>query len=385
MKQAILIYGATAMGSAEFSADLLWRIGGFSVPDPVVYVEIEGEKILLLSSLECERGEKEAVVDEIVLIEPYVLKAKETGQSISTLFLKERGVEEVVVPASIRYSLAKRLEEHFNVVVKEAPFYPERGIKTEFEVLEIEKAQRAVEVAVHEGMQFVKECLIKGDTLFHSEFPNAAITSHHLRKIIDDRLYLLGYLGVESIVSCGKEAADPHSVGYGELKSKEPIVLDIFPRSLETLYFADQTRTIFKGEPSEKLKRMYGAVLEAQELGISMVKDEVNGGDIEEKVRELLLTRGYPTNVSSRPVGGFIHSLGHGVGLEIHEEPSLSRRGDVLKTGHVVTVEPGLYYTEETETIPAGGIRIEDMLLVTADGNRNLTNFPKRLDEMVLE
>lgn len=385
MKQAILLYGATAMGSAEFSADLLWRIGGFSVPDPVIFVEIDGKKILLLSSLECERGEKEAKVDEIVLIEPYVSKAKEMGKPISALFLKERGVEEVIVPSTIRYSLVKRLEEHFKVVVKEAPFYPERAIKTEFEVSEIEKAQRAVEVAVREGIKFVKECLVKGGQLFHSEFSDTPVTSYHLRKIIDDRLYFLGYLGVESIVSCGKEAADPHSVGYGELKPREPIVLDIFPRSLKTLYFADQTRTIFKGEPNEKLKRMYGAVLEAEELGISLVKDSADGGEIEAKVRELLESRGYPTNVSTRPVGGFVHSLGHGVGLEIHEEPSLSRRGDRLRAGNIVTVEPGLYYSEETENIPSGGIRIEDMLLVTAKGSRNLTQFPRRLHDMIIE
>lgn len=385
MKQAILLYGATAMGSAEFSADLLWRVGGFSVPDPVIYVEIDGRKMLLLSSLECERGEKEAKVDEIVLIEPYVLKAKETGHSISALFLKERGVDAVIVPSTIRYSLAKRLEEHFRVTVKEAPFYPERAIKRDFEISEIEKAQRAVEIAVREGMQFIKECRVKGERLFHSEFSGTPVASHHLRTIIDDRLYLLGYLGVESIVSCGKEAADPHSAGHGELRPREPIVLDIFPRSLETLYFADQTRTIFKGEPNVLLKRMYGAVLEAQELGIRQVKDGAHGGEIEASVRELFEARGYPTNVSSRPVGGFIHSLGHGVGLEIHEEPSLSKRGDVLKAGHVVTMEPGLYYAEETETIPVGGIRIEDMLLITVDGSRNLTKFSKRLDEMILE
>lgn len=385
MKQAILLYGATAMGSAEFSADLLWRIGGFSVPDPVVYVEIEGKKILLLSSLECERGEKEASVDEIVLINEYFDKAKETGKSISTLFLQERGVEEVIVPASIRYSLAKRLEEHFTVTVKEAPFYPDRAIKTEYEVSEIEKAQRAVETAVAEGMQFIQECLVKGGRLFHAEFPNRAVASDHLRKIIDDRLYLLGYLGVESIVSGGIEAADPHSVGYGELHPGEPIVLDIFPRSLKTLYFADQTRTIFKGEPNEKLKRMYDAVLEAQNLAIGMVKAGENGAGIEASVRQFFESRGYPTHTSLRPVGGFIHSLGHGVGLEIHEEPSLSQRGDILEAGNIVTVEPGLYYTESSETIPTGGIRIEDMLLVTEAGSRNLTRFPKRFDEMVLE
>ena len=83
MKQAILIYGATAMGAPEFSADLLWRTGGYSVPDPVIFCEITGKKILLLSSLEIERGAREAKVDEVVSIEQYVEEAKRSSLPIA--------------------------------------------------------------------------------------------------------------------------------------------------------------------------------------------------------------------------------------------------------------------------------------------------------------
>ena len=385
MKQAILIYGATAMGTPEFSADLLWRTGGYSVPDPVIFCEIDGKKTLLLSSLEIERGEREAKVDEVVSIEKYVEEAKRSSLPISVLFLKERGIEEVIVPGIIRFSLGKVLSDHFTVTIKSPPFYPERAIKTDKEIGQIEGAQRAVEKAVDEGIRFLKECIVNNDLLFHSEFPDAPITSHHVRKIIDDALYLRGYLGVESIVACGREATDPHCKGYGNIKPKEPIVLDIFPRSLDSLYFADQTRTVFKGEPSDKLKRMYNTVLEAQEMAICEVKSGAQGKDIDQKVRDFFDKSGYPTNIAKRPVSGFIHSLGHGVGIEIHEEPSLSQRDSVLETGNIVTVEPGLYYPEETSTIPMGGIRIEDMILVTENGNRNLTQFPKSLDEMIIE
>ncbi len=385
MKQAILIYAATSLGSPEFSADLLWRTGGYSVPDPVIFCEIEGKKILILSSLEIERGEKEARVDEIVSAEKYSKQSQETKLPVAVLFLKERGVEEVVIPSTLRFSLGKALEEHFKVTIKRAPFYPARATKTDEEVQKIEGAQRAVEVATKKGIDFIKECSVKDGLLFHSLYLTTPINSAHVRKVIDDELYSQGYLGVESIVACGVEAADPHCKGYGNLKAGEPIVMDIFPRSLETLYFADQTRTVFKGEPSEKMKRMYSAVLKAQEMGIQKAKAGVKKSDVEKVVRDFFDMEGYHTSTDTRPVGGFIHSLGHGVGIDIHEAPSINMHdASLLEEGNVVTIEPGLYYSKETETIPCGGIRIEDMVLITKNGNRILTNFPKTLKEMIL-
>ncbi|OHA00229.1 MAG: hypothetical protein A3C11_01960 [Candidatus Sungbacteria bacterium RIFCSPHIGHO2_02_FULL_49_12] len=384
MKEALVLYGATAMGTAEFSADLRWRTGGFSVPDPVLFCEIGGKKILFVSSLEVERAAKEAKVDEIILLDAYVKKSKKENLPISVIFLKEQRIEKVIVPATIRHQLAENLAAHFEIQIRDEPFYPERAIKTPWEIGEIEKAQRAVEAAVVKGTDFIKDCSVRGNELFHSAFGDQPINSFHLRKIIDDELFLRGYLGVESIVACGIEATDPHAAGSGLLHPKEPIVLDIFPRSLETLYFADQTRTIFKGMPSENLCRMYGAVLEAQELAIAMVKPGANGAKIEQAVRDFFTKSGYPTSFTERPVKGFIHSLGHGVGLEIHEAPSLSSRPEVLQAGQVVTIEPGLYYSTAEGEIPAGGIRIEDMLLVTADGSKNLTKFPKKLEDMIL-
>lgn len=384
MKRAVVLYGTTALGAAEFSADLRWRTGGYSAPDPMFFAEIEGRTFLLASSLEIERAGKEANVDEVISLESYIAESEAKHISIPVLFLKEHEVTDVAIPGIMRYGLAKVLTEHFTLEVKPPPFYPARAVKTAAEVAEIEKAQRAVEKAVSAGMRFLRECQIREDRLFHSEFGNAPIAAFHLRKVIDDALYLLGYLGVESIVACGVEAADPHCKGYGFLKPREPIVLDVFPRSLETLYFADQTRTVFKGEPSEKMKRMYQAVLKSQMLAIDQIKEGAGGEGIDESVRDFFEKRGYPTNVTARPVSGFIHSLGHSVGLEIHEEPNLGKHGSILRAGNIVTVEPGLYYSQETENIPAGGIRIEDIGVVTDRGFRNLTQFPKTLDAMII-
>lgn len=386
MKQAILLYGATSLNSPVFSADLRWRTGGYSVPDPVFFFEIGKKKILMLSALEIERGKREAKVDEVVSSDEYGEKGKAENLSATVAFLKERGVEKIIISETLPFPLGKVLLSHFDVEVQGKPFYRERTMKTESEIREIEKAQAAVETALRDGMEFLKDCIVKGGLLSHDDFPGVPIASQHVRTIIDAVLYQQGYLGVETIIACGAEASDPHCKGYGNLKPKEPIVIDIFPRSLETLYFADMTRTVFKGEPDEKMKRMYDTVLQAQEMAITEVKSGADGSKIEQHVRDFFNKKGYTSVLDKSPVSGFIHSLGHGVGIDIHEAPSISvKKESTLETGNVVTIEPCLYYHQETETIPCGGIRIEDMLLVTGTGNRNLTKFPKILDAMIIE
>jgi len=182
----------------------------------------------------------------------------------------------------------------------------------------------------------------------------------------------------------GIEAADPHAVGLGPLKAGEPIVVDIFPRSIKTLYFSDQTRTIFKGEPEDDYKKMYNVVLFAQEEAILMLKDGVDGKLIHDFVADFFEKSGYSRNLKSRPVSGFIHGLGHGVGIDIHEPPRINSYSEILKKGNIVTIEPGLYYPVSKEGIPACGIRIEDILLIEESGAKNLTKFPKKLEDVII-
>lgn len=354
------------------------------MPDPICFFEIDGKKILLASALEAQRARKEARVDEVVPLEPYLRRSKREKLSPLILFLKEGGIERVLISAALGHGLAKTLLEHFALEVREAPFYPERAIKTEREIQEIEKAQRAVETAVSLAMEWLSRTEIKNEFLHHPELGATPAGAGHLRKIIDEALFKEGYLGIESIVAPGVEAADPHRKGAGPLRAGEPIVLDIYPRSLESLYFADMTRTVFRGEPPAPFKKMYNAVLQAQEDAISMIKDGVDGAAVYGRVCDFFEKEGYPTNLSSRPAFGFIHGLGHGVGIEIHEPPRLGFSNQILRAGNVVTVEPGLYYPAALPDVPAGGVRIEDMLLITADGAKNLTRFPKKLEDMII-
>ncbi|MBM4420664.1 MAG: M24 family metallopeptidase, partial [Chloroflexi bacterium] len=161
----------------------------------------------------------------------------------------------------------------------------------------------------------------------------------------------------------------------------ESIVMDIYPRSNRTRYYADMTRTVSKGEPSAEIVRMYEVVKRAQDAGIAALRPGVTGKEVHEMVEDILFAAGYDTlrpgqqhGKSDGPPRGFIHGLGHGVGLEIHEEPSVGRSGTKpLVPGDVVTVEPGLYD-------PAvGGVRLEDMLVITETGARNLTRAPREL------
>jgi Xaa-Pro aminopeptidase len=177
-----------------------------------------------------------------------------------------------------------------------------------------------------------------------------------------------GCRAVETIISCGNDTALPHIIGSGPLKEHQPIVIDMFPQDETTGYFADMTRTVSKGIPDQQILDMYTAVREARRLGISRIKPGITGADVHQSVVDYFRDQGYESN--SR---GFVHNLGHGVGLQVHELPTVGPAGGVLEPGHIITVEPGLYYPG------VGGVRLEDMGAVTASGFSDFTRFPEEL------
>lgn len=380
MKKAKLLWGATDIGPPHFSGDILWR-ARFRAPDPFWLVEIDTEAYILLSPLEVERAEKESTGVRAVHFWEYLERATPKSEIEGVkLFLKDHGVQAVTIPFDFPHGFAVALADVFDITIEKGIFFPERARKSAWEIQEIEKAQRAVEQAVGKAVQFLREAKVEGDKIFSGD---QAVTSELLRNIIDQDLYNQGYLGIDTIVACGIQAADPHCKGSGPLASYQPIVMDVFPLSLETHYYADQTRTVFKGEPSKELQSMYDAVLRAQEESMAMVRAGVHGDEVYKKAFDILSER-YPTNISRRPMEGFIHGLGHGVGIDIHEVPRIGKSPETLAAGNIVTIEPGLYYPAAKTEIPAGGIRIEDMVLVKEDGCRNLTKFPKDLASMIL-
>jgi Xaa-Pro aminopeptidase len=174
---------------------------------------------------------------------------------------------------------------------------------------------------------------------------------------------------MDTIIAGGLQAADPHARGTGPLAANAPIVIDIFPRSKSSRYFADMTRTVLKGEAALEVKEIYEAVCLAQAEGLRAVRAGASGKEVHSRVSEVFRDQGYPETEGQ----GFTHSTGHGVGLDVHEKPSLSEAGETLEINHVVTVEPGLYYPD------IGGVRMEDLLVVKKNRSENLTHFEKKL------
>lgn len=359
------------IANSESCADLYWATR-FYVPDPIIFLEHRGKKILVASDLEVSRAKKEATVDQVLsysdLDKKVTSKKRKRGDVLATL-LQQLKVKELEVPGYFPLEQAEILKGFgFKVSSVPDPFYPERQIKTQEEKKAIIEAVRATEKGIFAGMDVLKRSKIQKGRLFYQ---GKALTSESLRQIIEITMLENGALGQHTIVACGKQAADPHCRGYGPLYPHQPIVMDVFPRSLKTGYYGDVTRTVVKGQASDQVNKMYLAVKTAQANGVKAVKHGVDAKDVHQKVSDTLESFGFKTGVIGGKPQGYIHSTGHGLGLEIHEAPRVSRLSNILEAGHVVTVEPGLYYED------LGGIRIEDDVYVTKTGCENLCKLPK--------
>lgn len=240
---------------------------------------------------------------------------------------------------------------------------PSERQKTSEQIAAIEEAQAAADAAMSAVIEYLRTAVRP--------------TSEEAHKLIDETLARYDCISPEGhIVAGGLQAAEPHERGHGAMSEGEAIVIDIFPRSIKSGYWADMSRTVCIGTPSDRLQKMYDAVLEAQELAVSHVRPGTPCKQIQEIVEKFFRERGYETSGTGKEFAfaeGFVHSVGHGVGLNIHEAPHVSKRSaEVLQEGDVITIEPGLYYHD------IGGIRIEDIVVVTKDGYRNLAKSPKR-------
>ncbi|MCK5268215.1 MAG: aminopeptidase P family protein, partial [Spirochaetes bacterium] len=204
------------------------------------------------------------------------------------------------------------------------------------------------------------------------------LTSEEIRRFINSELLKRDCMPVkDTITSSSDQACDVHFFGSGPLKANSAIIIDIFPRSLKTKYWSDMTRTVVKGKASPELKKLYNTVLAGQKKALAIVKAGVSGAEIDKIIRDFFIKEGYQTKEIKGKMQGFVHGTGHGVGLDIHEEPRIHQENRILlKAGNVITIEPGLYY------LGLGGVRIEDTVAVTEEGCLNLAKFPKQLLEL---
>ena len=365
------------IANSEIHSDLLYATK-FLAPDPFIFLQISGRKLMMMSDLELDRAKEQAKVDEVLSYSAYEEKARKAGfakpgySDVIDLLLKEHEIGSLLVPADFGLRHAEGLRaKGYTLSTKADPFFDTRTIKTEEEIKAIRQTQEAVEVAVGEVIDVLRECLIKDGVLYWTE---GILTSEAVKKIIHMKLMELDCIGQHTIIAGGIQGCDPHNEGSGPLKANESIVMDVFPRSSKTRYYADMSRTVVKGQASDNLKRLYDKVLQAQEGAIRKVRDGASGREIHEEIMKGFEAAGYHTGLKDGRMQGFFHGTGHGLGLDIHEPPRISKADWTLKEGEVVTVEPGLYYLD------IGAVRIEDMVVVTKNGAVNLTTFPKFLE-----
>ena len=367
------------VADSEHDANMLYAVRVF-VPDPFIYLRMKGKCHIVMNDLELHRARKQARHCRVLSWSHYSTKLQQQGvkspgfAAVIHLVLQEKRIHKVFVPASFPHGLARDLRRlKIKVKVKEGHLFPEREFKTADEVKKISAALMMAEVGLAEGIQVLKNARIGKDRRL--TYHNVPLTSEKLRAIIDIAIIQAGGLAAHTIVAGGRQGCDPHEQGHGALRAHEPVIIDIFPRSQKTGYFGDITRTVVKGRASEAVRTLYQTVARAQELAFGEMESGVPGVEVHKAVKDFFDGQGYKTGKRNGRMQGFFHGTGHGLGLQIHEAPRLSATSnDVLRTGHVVTVEPGLYYPE------IGGVRLEDVAHITGNSPRNLTKFEKVLE-----
>jgi Xaa-Pro aminopeptidase len=366
------------VADSDHDANMLYATGMF-VPDPFIFLRLGGRKFIVMSDLEIDRARAQAPHCRVLSLGAYQRKCKVNGIKRPSLahvvqaILREKRVHSVSVPPNFPLGLATELR-HLRVSAKvKSHFFSERELKSPAEVKKVSAALMMAEVGMAEAMQALKSAKISRDRrlVYHG----APLTSEKLRSIIDCAILQAGGLAVHTIVAGGKQACDPHESGHGQLVANQLIILDIFPRSQKTGYFGDITRTVVRGRASEAARKLYDTVWRGQMLAFKKVRPGIPTTEVHQTVQDFFEQQGYKTGRRNGRMQGFFHGTGHGLGLEIHEAPRMgSTSMGALKTGQVVTVEPGLYYPD------IGGVRLEDVALVTNRSARNLTRFEKGLE-----
>ncbi len=334
----------------------------FRVPDPVFYmIGDDGTELLIVPEMEKRRAERESRVREIASLNDvgYYERLKESNDPKTALtetcidLIKTHHGRKILVPEDFPAFLFKKFIEEFEVEVIENPYSVMRAVKTADEIEKIWK----VSLATIDAFRYFTEILRKERN------------SELLRDKVETFLYSRGFLAFDTIISGDLESSDPHCTGHGEFSSH--VIFDVFPKSRSSGYHSDFTRTVLI-DRNQEIEEMLDACIEAKNKAIMMIREGVTGEEVHSLVCDILESHGYST-IRQKAREGFIHSTGHGVGLEVHEKPRLYEKGDILKAGMVVTVEPGLYYER------VGGVRVEDTVVVRKNGCEILTKFEDRV------
>ena len=377
-------------GVPSRSAGLYHRIR-FLVGDPVALVELarpEGgwHSTLILRDIEIDRARQVARADRCACPADFTPadglsgdRETATGQAAAEL-LRRSGVQCVRVDRALPMIFAELLRRA-GLSVECDPDWGvlERRQKDAQELEWLRAAQATTERVMERALRTIAAADVGSDgELLDAGQP---LTSEAMQRRISGWLLEEDFDGPVPIVAGGPQGADCHHHGEGILRSGQPIIVDIFPRSRRTLYNGDCTRTVVHGTATAEVLAMHAAAVAAKRAACGVLKAGVSGQQVHEACKASLESHRFrvaPPSVAADPshasVATMTHGTGHGLGLDVHEPPLLDFGGPPLLAGEVLTVEPGLY-------LPGvGGVRVEDMVVVTEAGFENFNRLPETLD-----
>jgi Xaa-Pro aminopeptidase len=359
----------------------------FSVGDPAALVEENRpggvHRTLILRDIEIDRARRHARADAIHGPADFAPagglsgdRETATAEALAECLVR-RGIVRVRADRTFGLSYHHALASRGIAVEYDADLgVAERRVKDAAEIEHLRHAQRITEEVMERACRLIATATADRHGELHAE--GAPLTSERVQAAIDRWLLDRGFDNPGSIVAGGPAGSDCHEHGHGVLRSGEPTIVDIFPRCKASLYWGDCTRTVVHGEAPPLLQRMHAAVVEAKRLAIAAVQAGVTGEAVHRAALEAIHRHGFasgprPADAPAEWVG-MVHGTGHGIGLEVHEPPLLDMKGPTLLAGDALTVEPGLYGAA------IGGVRIEDLVIVTESGCENLNRLPERLE-----
>ncbi len=360
---------AFVMYASSRDADMRY-LNRFTTSDPFVYFKKPGETgVIIVSQMETGRASRESTAAVMTRGQaglPEIMKNEKDPWRATAKMIAGQVGKKVLVPPNFPIALANALEEFCDITIDKGSVPSMRAKKGRSEISKLKKIQKITERAMGVAVSMIRDSTVKRGILYSGGSP---LTSERIRFAMHNLLLEHECSAVDTIVSCGEDTAIPHMTGTGPLKANEPIVIDIFPFDEKTGYYADMTRTVSKGKPSRDIIDMYSTLREAKKLGVSHARAGVPGASVYQDVVDFFKDHGYESDTR-----GFVHNLGHGVGLQVHELPTVGPSGtSPLEPGNVITIEPGLYYPG------IGGVRIEDIGSVTKEGFDTFTKFPEDL------
>jgi Xaa-Pro aminopeptidase len=351
-----------------------------TVPDPFLYVERNGSRHTVSTAFEVARiaaipdGPQAHALEEFGYDELIASgrPREDVDLAVAVEACRRLGVEEAVGPPDFPLGLGERLAEAgIRIRSDRETFSSRRRVKSDAEIAGIRRAQRAAEAGMDAARDLLRRAEPNGKGLV---VDGEALTVERIKQAMQSAFLAHGAAADEFIVAPGAQGAMGHEMGHGAVDAGVPLVIDVWPKDPATGCYADMTRTYVVGEPPTEIVEYHRLVKEALDRSLEATRAGVPGREVFELVCEVFQDAGYPTQLSKAPGEvldhGFFHGLGHGVGLEVHEPPWLGRAPGELVAGDVVTLEPGLYRQG------FGGVRLEDLVLVTENGAENLTDYP---------